>query len=63
MAKSRKRDGQKAHNRRIRAIKQKVNAQKTAMQKMFEESMQQQIEEMKKKQEQKALESEQTPQQ
>jgi hypothetical protein len=49
MAKSKKRGGEKEHRRRIQARKVKVDAQKNAMQKLFNESMKAQIEELKKK--------------
>jgi hypothetical protein len=49
MAKSKKRGGEKEHRRRIQARKVNVDAQKNAMQKLFNESMKAQIEELKKK--------------
>jgi hypothetical protein len=49
MAVSRKRDGAKAHRKRIQNANSVRKAQTNAMQKMFNEAMKAQIEEMKKK--------------
>jgi hypothetical protein len=51
MAKSKKRGGQKAHNKRINARNTTVKAREEAVQKLFNESIKAQIEEMKKKME------------
>lgn len=51
MAKSRKRGGDKAHRKRIQNRNKIVNQQKTAMQKLFEESLRLQMEEIKKQKE------------
>lgn len=51
MATSKKRGGAKAHNKRVQARNHKIQGQKNAMQRLFEESMRAQIEEMKKKEE------------
>ena len=49
MPQSRKRGGAKAHRRRIQKLNVTRQAQQTAMQKLFNESLKMQIEEMKKK--------------
>jgi hypothetical protein len=49
MAKSKVRGGAKAHRKKVVARNQKIDGQRNAMQKLFEESMRKQIEEMKKK--------------
>ena len=49
MPKSKKRGGEKVHRKKIDDRNQKVNAQQSAMQKLFNESMKTQIEELKKK--------------
>lgn len=51
MPKSRKRGGEKAHRKRVQKNNVRVKAQQSAMQKLFNESMRLQIEEMKKKHE------------
>jgi hypothetical protein len=51
MGTSKKRGGAKAHNKRVQARNQKIQMQKNTMQKLFEESMKAQIEELKKRQE------------
>lgn len=51
MAKSKVRGGAKAHNKRVQARNNKIQGQKNAMQRLFEESMRAQIEELKKKDE------------
>lgn len=51
MAKSKVRGGAKAHRKRVVARNQKIEGQKNMMQKLFEESMRKQIEELKKKEE------------
>ena len=48
MAKSKVRGGAKAHRKKVVARNQKIDGQRNAMQKLFEESMRKQIEEMKK---------------
>jgi hypothetical protein len=60
MAKSKKRGGDKAHAKKVEARNQKVNAEKTAMQNLFNKTMQEQMEELKKKYEEDKL-NEQTP--
>jgi hypothetical protein len=49
MPASRKRGGAKAHRKRIHKLNGTRQAQQTAMQKLFNESLKMQIEEMKKK--------------
>jgi hypothetical protein len=49
MPQSRKRGGAKAHRRRIQKLNGTRQAQQTAMQKLFNESLKMQNEEMKKK--------------
>jgi len=49
MAKSKVRGGAKAHRKKVANRNQKIDGQRNAMQKLFEESMKMQIEEMKKK--------------
>lgn len=49
MPQSKKRGGAKAHRKRLNNRNQKIEGQKNAMQKLFEESMRHQIEELKKK--------------
>lgn len=49
MPTSKKRGGQKKHNQRIASRNQTMKAKDAALQKLFNESMKQQIEEMKKK--------------
>jgi len=49
MGKSKKRGGDKAHAKKVAARTQKINAEKTAMQNLFKKSMQEQMEELKKK--------------
>lgn len=49
MGTSKKRGGAKAHRKRIQARNQKVNAERSAMQKLMDEAMRKQIEELKKK--------------
>jgi len=51
MGTSKKRGGAKEHNKRVQARNQKIQMQKNTMQKLFEESMKAQIEELKKRQE------------
>lgn len=51
MAKSKVRGGAKAHRKKVESRNQKINTARTAMQKMFNEAMKTQIEEMKKKSE------------
>jgi hypothetical protein len=49
MAKSKVRGGAKAHRKKVVARNQKIDGQRNAMQKLFEESMRKQIEELKKR--------------
>jgi hypothetical protein len=49
MAKSKKRGGEKAHRKRLETRNKSLKAEQSAMQKLFNESMKAQIEEMKKK--------------
>lgn len=49
MGTSKKRGGAKAHRKRVESRNQQITAQKTAMQKLFEQQLKTQIEEMKKK--------------
>ena len=49
MAKSKKRGGEKAHRKKVATRNQMVKAQESAMQKLMNESIKQQIEELKKK--------------
>ena len=49
MAKSKVRGGSKAHRKKVEARNQKIDGQRNAMQKLFEESMRKQIEELKKR--------------
>jgi hypothetical protein len=49
MPQSKKRGGAKAHRKRLNDRNRLIQGQKNAMQKLFEESMKQQIEELKKK--------------
>jgi hypothetical protein len=49
MAKSKVRGGAKAHRKKVAARNQIVKAQESAMQKLMNESIKQQIEELKKK--------------
>ena len=51
MAKSKVRGGAKAHRKKVAARNQQVKAEQSAMQKLFNESLKQQIEELKKKHE------------
>jgi hypothetical protein len=51
MGTSKKRGGAKAHRKRVQSRNQQITAQKTAMQKLFEQQLKMQIEEMKKKDE------------
>jgi hypothetical protein len=48
MAKSKKRGGDKAHAKKIAARNQTIKNQKNAVQRMFDESMKKQLEELKK---------------
>lgn len=49
MGTSKKRGGAKAHRKRVAARNQEITAQRSAMQKLMNESMKMQIEELKKK--------------
>lgn len=49
MGTSKKRGGAKAHRKRVQSRNQQINVQKSAMQRLFEEQIKMQIEEMKKK--------------
>lgn len=51
MAKSKVRGGAKAHRKKVVARNQRIAGEKNMMQKLFEESMRKQIEELKKKEE------------
>ncbi len=51
MAKSKVRGGAKAHRKKVEARNQRIAGEKNMMQKLFEESMRKQIEELKKKEE------------
>lgn len=51
MPSSKKRGGAKSHRNRVRQRNSKMKAEASAMQKLFNESIKMQIEEMKKKQE------------
>ena len=48
MAKSKKRGGDKTHAKKVAARNQTIKNQKNAVQRMFEESMKRQLEELKK---------------
>jgi hypothetical protein len=60
MAKSKKRGGDKAHAKKVAARNQKVHAERTAMQNLFNKTMQEQMEELKAKYEEDKS-NEQTP--
>lgn len=62
MGTSKKRGGAKAHRKRVQSRNTQITAQKTAMQRLFEEQIKAQIEEMKKKDAQSSGETQQ-PQQ
>lgn len=49
MGVSKKRGGAKAHRKRVAVRNQQINAQRSAMQTLMNESMKMQIEELKKK--------------
>ena len=49
MAKSKVRGGAKAHRKKVETRNQKVKAQQSAMQKLFNESMKAQLEDLQKK--------------
>ena len=49
MGTSKKRGGAKAHRKRVAARNQEISAQRSAMQKLMNESMKMQIEELRKK--------------
>lgn len=51
MGKSKVRGGAKAHRKKVAARNQNINTQKSAIQKLFNETMELQMEEFKKKQE------------
>lgn len=51
MAKSKVRDGVKAHRKRVEVRNQKLKSAQSKMQKLFNEAMQKEIEELKKKME------------
>jgi hypothetical protein len=57
MAKSKVRGGAKAHRQKVQARNQKIDAAKSAMQKLFNESMKKQLEEIKRMSESGATES------
>jgi hypothetical protein len=48
MGNSKLRGGKKAHKKRVATRNQRIKTEQTAMQKMFNESMKQQLEELKK---------------
>lgn len=52
MGTSKKRGGAKAHRKRLQTRNSQIKVQENAMQKLLNESMKRQIEELKKKQEQ-----------
>jgi hypothetical protein len=60
MAKSKKRGGDKAHAKKVAVRNQKVQAERTAMQNLFNKTMQEQMEELKAKYEEDKS-NEQTP--
>jgi hypothetical protein len=49
MGKSKVRGGAKAHRKKVEARNQKIKSQQSAMQKLFNESMKTQLEELQKK--------------
>ena len=49
MPQSKKRGGAKAHRKKVSSRNENIKRQETAMQKLFNEAMQKQIEELKKK--------------
>lgn len=49
MGKSKVRGGAKAHRKKVAARNQKIKSQQSAMQKLFNESMKAQLEELQKK--------------
>jgi len=51
MAKSKVRGGAKAHRKKVEARNQRIAGERNMMQKLFEESMRKQIEELKRKEE------------
>ena len=51
MAKSKVRGGAKAHRKKVEARNQRISGERNMMQKLFEESMRKQIEELKRKEE------------
>jgi hypothetical protein len=51
MAKSKKRGGETAHRKKVEARNQQIKGQQNAMQKLFNESMKTQLEELKKQRE------------
>ena len=51
MPQSKKRGGAKSHRKKVEKRNQEVKAQQTSMQKLFNEAMKAQIEELKKKSE------------
>jgi hypothetical protein len=51
MAKSKVRGGAKAHRKKVEARNQRISGERNMMQKLFEESMRKQIEELKKREE------------
>jgi ATP-dependent protease ClpP protease subunit len=57
MAKSKVRGGAKAHRQKVQSRNQKIGAAQSAMQKLFNESMKKQLEEIKKMTESGATES------
>lgn len=61
MPKSRKRGGEKAHRKRVNKVNNQRKTQQSVMQKLFTESMQKQIEELKKKYEAESGQTETQP--
>lgn len=51
MGNSKLRGGKKAHKKRVATRNQRIKTEQTAMQKMFNESIKQQLEELKKQRE------------
>lgn len=49
MATARKRGGAKAHRKKVQQRNQQISAEKSALQKIMDESLRRQIEELKKK--------------
>lgn len=56
MPKSKVRGGAKAHRAKVQSRNQKINSAKSAMQKLFNEAIAKEVEEMKKKEQEQAQE-------